>query len=116
MRRVTKKIVIGSIAFALFGLLLLSYSYFVEPARLVINRQKIPIAGWNTAFNGLRIAVIGDIHGGSNGADAEEIRRMVSETNKLNPDLIVLLGDYVSQAGSTRRSDELKMPMHDVAE
>jgi hypothetical protein len=61
----TKKIVIVSFALLVLGALLLAYSYFIEPGRLVINRQKIPIAGWNTAFNGLRIAVIGDIHGGS---------------------------------------------------
>jgi predicted MPP superfamily phosphohydrolase len=41
---------------------------------------------------------------------------VVSETNKLNPHLIVLLGDYVSQKGSARTRGDLKMPMHDVAE
>jgi predicted MPP superfamily phosphohydrolase len=99
------------------GLLLLSYAYFVEPSRLVIRQETIFIKNWNPEFDGFRVALIADIHGGSNGADAEKIRRVVAETNGLRPDLIVLLGDYVSQRSSAPAvGGELKMPMHEVAE
>ena len=98
--------------------LCLAYSYFVEPQRLVVTKSEIRIKDWNPAFNGLKIAMISDIHGGSNGASAEQIRRVVETTNAEEPDVIVLLGDYVSQ-GSTRRpvhEQPLRMPMNEVAD
>ena len=105
-------------AILLLGLMCLTYSYFIEPNRLVVTRQEIRIKDWDPVFDGLRIALISDIHGGSNGASAENIRRVVETTNAENPDLIVLLGDYVSQ-GSTRQPSPdrpLRMPMNEVAD
>ncbi|MEP7149016.1 MAG: metallophosphoesterase [Acidobacteriota bacterium] len=98
--------------------LCLAYAYFIEPNRLVVTEQEIKIKGWDPAFDGLKIAMISDIHGGSNGASAENIRRVVDTTNAQNPDLVVLLGDYVSQ-GTTRQPTHqrpLLMPMREVAD
>ncbi|HEX6124380.1 MAG TPA: hypothetical protein VFZ23_03330, partial [Pyrinomonadaceae bacterium] len=80
--------------FVSLGCGFLAYSYFVEPNRLVVTREVIRIKDWHPAFEGLRIAMISDIHGGSNGASAEQIRRVVLTANAENPDVIVLLGDY----------------------
>ncbi|MEM6464320.1 MAG: metallophosphoesterase [Pseudomonadota bacterium] len=44
----------------------------------------------------LHIAVIADLHACRLWMDSERIHRIVAQTNALNPDLIVLLGDYVS--------------------
>jgi len=105
-------------AVIVFLALCLAYSYFIEPNRLVVTHKDIIIKDWDAAFDGLRIALISDIHGGSNGASAENIRRVVETTNAENPDVIVLLGDYVSQ-GSTRQPSPdrpLRMPMREVAD
>ena len=102
----------------IFGLVCVAYSYFIEPNRLVVTEAEIRIEGWHPAFDGLRIAMISDIHGGSNGASAENIRRVVELTNAQNPDVVVLLGDYVSQ-GSTRMPQAerpLRMPVREVAD
>jgi predicted MPP superfamily phosphohydrolase len=99
-------------------LLALGYSYFIEPRRLVVNEQTLAIKGWDPALGGFKIVAIGDIHGGSNAVDEAKIRKLVEVTNEQNADLIVLLGDYVSQASHNSQlgDRDLKMPMHTIAE
>ena len=61
--------------------------------------------------------MIADIHGGSNGATEQKIRDVVARTNEQEPDVVVLLGDYVSQAYERKPLNErpLKMPIETIA-
>ena len=89
------------------------YGYFVEPRRLVFNAQDVPVKGLDSAFDGLRIAAIGDVHGGTNYVTKERLQDIVRLTNEQQPDIIVLLGDYV---GHEPGFSEITMPMPEVAD
>jgi len=74
----------------------LVWGVLIEPNRLIVREQTIQIANWPKELSGLRIAVIGDVHTGSPFIDEQKLKRIVELTNQQNPDLIVLLGDYMS--------------------
>jgi len=60
-----------------------------------VTRQRIGLARLPKAFEGFRIAQLSDFHI-SPFMPANEIRRCVSITNWLKPDLIVMTGDFVA--------------------
>lgn len=116
MRLATNRNMAILAALALIGGALLAYAYFIEPQRLVTNHSTLQIKKWNPAFNGLKIVMIGDVHGGSNGVTEEKIRQVVANANAENPDLIVLLGDYISERAGPRPIPDsyLKMPVETI--
>lgn len=93
---------------------LAAYAYFIEPSRLVINERTIRVSNWSGELDGFKVAAVSDIHGGSNDVSEERLRFLTERVNAQNPDIIVLLGDFVSQIG--RKGDELKMPIETIAE
>lgn len=108
-----KKVFSFSILAVILALFCLAYSYYVEPFRLVINKTDLKIKNWNPEFDGLKIVLISDIHGGSRGVNEEKIRQVVGAANRQNADLIMLLGDYVSEP---LNGDALKMPLSTIGE
>ncbi len=108
-------VIIGVIS--IIGAALAIYAFLIEPDRLVVNRYEVKIANWDTRLDGLKIAALADIHGGANFIDEVKIRSVVETANAHNPDITVLLGDYVSQIGTKKGNSgrSLKMPMTAIA-
>jgi hypothetical protein len=69
------------------------YAWFVEPNMLVVRRVEIASEDWRGAP--LTIAAVADTHVGGPHVNAARVGRIVQRVNRLRPDLVVLLGDYV---------------------
>lgn len=106
------KIIYGLIILVLFGLAL--WAFVIEPSRLVVNNYDLKVKKWSPKLNGFKIVAISDIHGGSNFVTEEKIRKVVSQANAQNADIIVLLGDYLARKTFDRK--QISMPMETIAE
>jgi len=86
---------IALLALLLIVLSCLVWGFFIEPNRLIVRQETIQIDNWPKELSSLRIAVIGDVHTGAWFIDDRKLMRIVELTNQQQPDLIVLLGDYL---------------------
>ena len=93
--RVSRRTFLTALAGSVLGALGLGgYGFAVEPAlRLRLQRYVLDPPGWTPGLR-LRIAVLADIHAGMPSMPLDRVRRIVEATNALDPDLVVLLGDY----------------------
>jgi uncharacterized protein len=74
-----------------------AYSVVVEPNfRLILPRWNIGHASWPAAMSPLKIAVLTDLHAIEPWMPASRIAHIVETANALEPDITVLLGDYVA--------------------
>jgi predicted MPP superfamily phosphohydrolase len=78
------------------GAAMSAYAVVVEPLwRQRITRYDLKLRRWPADLP-LTVAVISDLHACKPWMDVERIRSIVEQTNKLNADVIVLLGDFVA--------------------
>lgn len=81
---------------ALSGAAVTGYAFGIEPGFLLrVQQYKLTPPGWPADFK-LRIAALADLHAGDPYMSLKRIERIVETTNALNPDLILLLGDYAA--------------------
>jgi uncharacterized protein len=81
-----------------------SYGLAIEPGyRLNVTRYQINPLNWTPGLN-LSVGVIADVHAGGPLMPAERIRAIAERTNELNPDIIVLLGDFAASHKLKTRS------------
>lgn len=78
----------------ILGGLLAFDGVFVETRRVKVEDTTIKIPGLPRVFEGFKIAQVTDIHHGM-ALDIEYVNGCVEQANALNPDLVVLTGDYV---------------------
>jgi predicted MPP superfamily phosphohydrolase len=92
-----------------------AYAYFVEPTWLRVRRLTLQIKGLPSSLDGLRLVQLSDLHVGS-AVPPQFLRKVIATTKALEPDLIVLTGDYVHTrpddvAGVTRLLQHLRAPI-----
>ena len=87
------------------SLVCLFYGFFVEPNRLVI--RQVTILAKNYQGPPLNIALMSDMHIGGRYTPASRINTLVEKVNLLEPDMVLLAGDYIDgSAPRSFRSDE----------
>lgn len=70
-------------------------AFVVEPEIFEVNRTEVRLENWHPEHNGLRVAVLSDIHLRNHPEDLARMDRIVATVNAEKPDLIVLLGDFL---------------------
>ena len=108
-----KRAILFSISALVFiGLVLLLWAFVIEPNRLVLNEVEIKLPEWPSSLNHLKIVSVADLHAGTRYIDEAKLERVVAMTNQTQPDLIVLLGDFVSQ----NKDDQVLMEPEKIAD
>jgi predicted MPP superfamily phosphohydrolase len=76
---------------------------WIEPRRLVVREYDLALPHWPAPLSGLRAGVMSDLHAGVPHAGLDKIRRAVDTLNAHEPDLHLLLGDYLDASQFLRR-------------
>ena len=83
-----------------------SYPFFIERYIILTNTYRIPVPNLPSAFSGIRIVQLTDLHYGAL-VPLGVIRHVVGRANQLKPDLIVCTGDYVHEKNSSVQIDQV---------
>jgi uncharacterized protein len=94
--KLTRRRLLQAAGWAVFGALASGgYAFGLEPFSLRVQRYGLTPPGWPHGLR-LKIAALADIHACRPWMDANRIRSIAERANHLDPDLIVLLGDYTA--------------------
>lgn len=91
-RRTARRLILTILALALLlSGFLWSQQNLIQTETVEVTDEKLP-----AAFDGLRIAVVSDLHGKEFGADN---RALIQAVGELEPDFIAITGDLIDQPG-----------------
>jgi uncharacterized protein len=93
---ITRRQLLAGMAGGLAGVLTLGgYAVGIEPNLINVARYRPQPRGWPSDLR-LRIVALSDIHANEPWSDARRLAAICARANALEPDLVVLLGDYRS--------------------
>lgn len=88
---------------AAVGAGLAAWAGWIEPRRLVVRDVELALPHWPATLDGLRAGVMSDLHAGVPHVGLGTIARAVDALNALEPDVHLLLGDYLDSSQKWRR-------------
>ena len=94
---------VAGLAFA--GASLGGYAVAIEPYRLTFPRYRLTPTGWPKGPQ-VKIAAIADLHTCQPWMTAARVRSIVAAVNAQQPDLVVLLGDFVASHRFVARAED----------
>jgi uncharacterized protein len=74
-------------------------AFLIEPLSIQVTRHDLPVPRLPTAWEGARVVHLSDLHYGDPFCD-RVLSRMVEKVNALDPDLIVITGDFILEHAS----------------
>ena len=92
-----RKIIQSFFVFIIFAAAAFIDARFIEPNLLLVKNESLYLPNWDEKLNGLRVAVVSDIHIGTKTVNLKKLEKIAAKVNKNNPDLIVFLGDFDSK-------------------
>jgi predicted MPP superfamily phosphohydrolase len=66
-----------------------------EPRSGRVRERRLALPRWPAGLDGLRVALVSDLHTGTPHVDEERLDRLVGAVNDEDPDLVLLLGDFI---------------------
>jgi uncharacterized protein len=97
MSRKKRILLITAVVLVVIPVFTAIYAFLIEPNRMVVREETLRLEKWPAGFDNLKIAVLSDLHVGSPFIDADKLSYIVAQTNATEPDLIVILGDFMIQ-------------------
>ena len=91
-----KRLRIALVAILLVMVCVAAWAFVIGPNRLVVREATITMERWPSTLWNLKIVVLSDIHAGGLYLDERKLRLIVQRTNELQPDLILIAGDFIS--------------------
>lgn len=106
MREYIRRLFILLSAF-LAALVLVVYVFLIAPRRLVVEEVPVALPGWPEDAAPARVVLLGDLHAGAD--DSKWLQRIVDKTLSVEPEVVILLGDYFNalESGSAMSAAEL---------
>ncbi|HRK18953.1 MAG TPA: metallophosphoesterase [Hyphomicrobiaceae bacterium] len=99
----------GVLALGATGMTFGGYA-LAEPFRLKVTRYALTPPRWTSGLK-LRLAVVADLHANDPWMDLDRIAGIVTRTNALGADAILLLGDYVASNRIGKFSRHIASPL-----
>lgn len=93
---------------------------WVLPRTLSTREVPLRLPRWPADLDGLRVAVVADLHAGCPGVPLRQVRAVVDRVEAAGPDVVLMLGDYLADVRGGSHLDPYEVadalsPLVDVA-
>ena len=72
-----------------------AWATLIDPRRTVVRQRTLRLPGWPADLDGLRLALVGDLHAGAAHVDAERVERLAAAIARRRPDAVLFAGDLM---------------------
>ena len=92
------KFSINVLLLSIISIILISaWLFLIEPGLIITKNITLKVPKWHKEHKDLKIAILADLHVGSPSITLKKLEYVVKQTNKEKPDLVLLLGDFISR-------------------